>query len=414
MSLIGQLRRAVRRHAQLADATIALVVFTVAVVPACFGHASAAGGTRALAAGTAAVACAALGLRRFHPLAALAVSAMAAEVFIAEPGDGSGVLILLAPSIALYTVAEQVERRRGLIIGGGVLAALTITHAAASPESLGPQNLAFAALGGLAIAAGDSSRNRRAYLAEVERRAERAELEREQDARRRVAAERLRIARDLHDSVGHHLALISVQSDVAGWSVLDDAAAAREALGHVKSASRKALEELRDTISLLRQPGDPVAPTEILPPGLDALAELLAELRGSGLAVDCQVTGTAVPLAPAADRGAYLVIQESLTNVYKHSARRRARLTLDYRRCELRVTVDDLGDGGSSEPGAVKSRIVPHPGFLPTGRHGITGMRERVLALGGQFTAGPRPPDAFRVTAAVPYQPLALVEEPAP
>ncbi len=182
----------------------------------------------------------------------------------------------------------------------------------------------------------------------------------------------------------------------------------------MKSASRKALEELRDTIGLLRQPGDPVAPTEILPPGLDALAELLAELRGSGLAVDCQVTGTAVPLAPAADRGAYLVIQESLTNVYKHSARRRARLTLDYRRCELRVTVDDLGDGGSSEPGAVKSRIVPHPGFLPTGRHGITGMRERVLALGGQFTAGPRPPDAFRVTAAVPYQPLALVEEPAP
>ncbi len=95
-----------------------------------------------------------------------------------------------------------------------------------APERLGPQNLAFAALGGLAIAAGDSSRNRRAYLAEVERRAERAELEREQDARRRVAAERLRIARDLHDSVGHHLALISVQSDVAGWSVLDDAAAA--------------------------------------------------------------------------------------------------------------------------------------------------------------------------------------------
>ncbi len=414
MNLIGRLRPAVRRHAQLADATIALVVFTVTVVPAFAGHASAAGGTRALAAGTAAVACAALGLRRLHPLAALAVSAIAAEVFIAEPGDGSGVLILLAPSIALYTVAEQVERRRGLIIGGGVLAALTITHAVAAPESLGPQNLAFAALGGLAIAAGDSSRNRRAYLAEVERRAERAELERDRDARRRVAAERLRIARDLHDSVGHHLALISVQSDVAGRAVVDDAAAAREALGHVKSASRRALEELRDTISLLRQPGDPVAPTGIPAPGLDGLAGLLAVLRGSGLAVDCQMRGTAVPLAPAADRAAYLVIQESLINVYKHSALRRARLTLDYDRCELRVTVDDLGDGGPSERGSVKSRIVPNPGFLPTGRHGITGMRERVLALGGQFTAGPRSPDAFRVTAAVPYQPLGLVAEPTP
>jgi signal transduction histidine kinase len=414
MNLIGHLRRAVRRHAQLADATLGLVVFTVAVVPAFVGHASAAGGSRALAAGTAAVACGALGLRRLHPLAALAVSAIAAEAFIAEPGDSNGVLILLAPSIVLYTVAEQVERYRGLIIGCGVLAALTITHAVAAPESLGPQNLAFAALGGLAIAAGDSSRNRRAYLAEVERRAERAELEREQDARRRVTAERLRIARDLHDSVGHHLALISVQSDVAGRAVADDAAAAREALGHVKSASRKALEELRDTISLLRQPGDPVAPTEIPARGLDALTALLTELRGSGLAIDCQVTGTAVPLAPAADRTAYLVIQESLTNVYKHSAQRRARLTLGYHRCELRVTVDDLGDGGSSERGGTKSRFALYPAFLPTGRHGITGMRERVLALGGQFTAGPRPPDAFRVTAAVPYQPLALVAEQAP
>ena len=414
MNLIGHLRRAARRHAQLADATIALVVFTVTVVPAFADHASATSGSRALAVGTAVVACGALGLRRLHPLAALAVSAIAAEVFIAEPGDGNGVLILLAPSIALYTVAEQVKRRRGLIIGVGVLAALTITHAVAAPESLGPQNLAFAALGALAIAAGDSSRNRRAYLAEVERRAERAELEREQDARRRVAAERLRIARDLHDSVGHHLALISVQSDVAGQAVIDDAAAAREALGHVKSASRKALEELRDTISLLRQPGDPAAPTEVPAPGLDALAELLTELRGSGLAVDRQVTGTAVPLAPAADRTAYLVILESLTNVYKHSAQHRARLTLDYHRSELRVTVDDLGDGGSSERGEVKSPLVLNPGFLPTGRHGITGMRERVLALGGQFTAGPRPGDGFRVTATVPYQPLALVPEPAP
>src|SRR5579862_3653723 len=114
MNLIGHLRLVARRHARLADATIALVVFTVSVVAAFADDGSAAGSSRILAAVTAAVACAALGLRRFHPLGALAVSAMAAEVFIAEPGDGSGVLILLAPSIALYTVAEQVQRRRGL------------------------------------------------------------------------------------------------------------------------------------------------------------------------------------------------------------------------------------------------------------------------------------------------------------
>jgi len=264
---------------------------------------------------------------------------------------------------------------------------------------LGPQNVAFAALGGLAIAAGDSSRNRRGYLAEVEQRASRAELEREQDARRRVTEERLRIARDLHDSVGHHLALISVQSDVAARSIDADGGAAREALQHVKSASRKALAELRDTVSLLREPGEPVAPTEIPAPALDALDELLNGLRAAGLAVECRVTGRAAPLAPAADLTAYRVIQESLTNVRKHSAGRRARLALGYERAELSITVDDLGDvelaGGTGEA-------------EPGGGHGIEGMRERVLAIGGRFEAGPCSGGAFRVTAALPYQPLAL------
>jgi signal transduction histidine kinase len=276
---------------------------------------------------------------------------------------------------------------------------------------LGPQNLAFTALGGLAIAAGDSSRNRRAYLAEATARAERAEREREEDARRRVAEERLRIARDLHDSVGHHLALISVQSDVAGRAVDGDAAEAREALSHVKSASRKALEELRDTVGLLRQPGDPVAPVTIPAPGLDALDDLLGSLRDSGLAIDFLVKGTVMPLAPAADLTSYRVIQESLTNVRKHSRGRHARLTLGYDRHELLITVDDLGGpeaGSRGEPG-------PAPGReCPDGGHGIPGMRERVLALGGRFSAGPRPGGAFRVTAALPYQPLEPARESLP
>ena len=167
---------------------------------------------------------------------------MATEVFLAETRTTPGLLILLAPCIALYTVTETVERRRGLLIGSAALAGLVLAHAllhAGVLGPLGPQNLAFTALGALAIAAGDSSRNRRRYLAEVERRASRAELEREQDARRRVTEERLRIARDLHDSVGHHLALISVQSDVAARAIDGDGGASREALQHVKSASRQ-------------------------------------------------------------------------------------------------------------------------------------------------------------------------------
>lgn len=416
MNVLSHLRSAVRGHPHLADAAIAVAVLAATAATTVTGHSAVRAGDFAVAVAAAVIACGAVAGRRQYPLAALGVSAAAAEVFLLVTANASGVLILLAPSIALYTVAELVDRRRGLIIGGGSVAALALLHAVLHPGMLGPENLAFIALGGLAIAAGDSSRNRRAYLAEVERRAERAELERERDARRRVAEERLRIARDLHDSMGHHLALISVQSDVAGRALDADAAAAREAMAHVKAASRKALEELRDTVGLLRQPGDPVAPTEIPAPGLDALDELLASLRDSGLVIDLRTEGTTAPLAPAADRTAFRVVQESLTNVRKHSCGGRARLTLCYDRSGLTITVDDLGGGPAREPG----RQVPRAADVPAtgGRHGIVGMRERVLALGGQFTAGPRPRGAFRVTATLPYQPLEhaldLAQEPVP
>jgi signal transduction histidine kinase len=412
MNVLSRLRGAVRRHPHLADGAIALAVLAATSATTFTGNQPTTADGHAVAIAAAVIACGALTGRRRRPLAALGVSALAAEVFLFTTPDASGVLILLAPSIALYTVAEQVGRRRGLIVGGGALAALALLHAMMHPGMIGPENLAFTALGGLAIAAGDSSRNRRAYLAEVELRAERSEFERELVARRRVEQERLRIARDLHDSVGHHLALISVQSDVAGQALDGDGAAAREALLHVKSASRKALEELRDTVSLLRQPGDPAAPISIPAPGLDALDELLGALRASGLEINVLVRGTVVPLAPAADVTAYRVIQESLTNVCKHSSGRQARLLLGYDQRELRITVDDLGTGDRPDADegmrSPDGGLGPQPIQLPAGRQGIRGMRERLLALGGRLAAGPRADGGFRVDASLPYQPLAV------
>jgi signal transduction histidine kinase len=405
VNIAGHLRYAARRHPHFADAMIALAVFAATVLTTFAGHQALTVRSRDAALAAAVLACGSLALRRRRPLPMLAVSAVAGEMFLAQFTGAGGVLILLAPAIALYTVAELVERQTSMLVGGAVLAAFALAHALMHPAMLGTENLAFTALGALAFAAGDSSRNRRAYLHEVEQRAERAEADRERDARRRVAEERLRIARDLHDSVGHHLAVISVQSDVAVRAIALDGAGASEALGHVKTASRKALGELRDTISLLREADDPVAPTAIPAPGLDALEDLLGTLRDSGMRIDVQIEGTPVPLAPAADLTAYRVIQEALTNVYKHSRQRRARLGLCYGRNEVRITVDDLG-GGLAAITAVEAPAAAG--------HGIVGMQERIQAIGGRFTAEARAAGAFHVAAALPYRPLApAIAEPA-
>src|SRR5260221_3155478 len=148
----------------------------------------------------------------------------------------------------------------------------------ADDAGLSGENVALAALGALAVAAGDASRNRRAYLAEIEGRVLRAERDRDLDARRLVTEDRLRIARDLHDSVGHHLALIIVQAGVADQVLDGTPDQAHQALAHVKAASRSALRELRDTIGLLRETGEPTTPTQPTV-GLCGLTDLLASFR---------------------------------------------------------------------------------------------------------------------------------------
>lgn len=401
VNIAGHLRHTATRHPHFADVLIALAVFAATVLTTFAGHPAGTVRSPEAALASAVLACAALAARRRRPLPVLFVSAVAAEAFLAQLTGAEGALILLAPAIALYTVAEQLQRQTSLLVGGCVLLAFAIAHALMHPAMLGMENLAFTALGALAFAAGDSSRNRRAYLREVEQRAEHAEHAREQDALRRVAAERLRIARDLHDSVGHHLAVISVQSAVAARAIDPADTGAGQALGHVKAAGRKALDELRDTINLLREPGDPVAVTAIPAPGLDALKDLLDSLRSSGMHIDLHVEGTPAPLPPAADLTAYRVIQEALTNVYKHSRGQRAQITLRYERHHVHITIDDLG-------GTPATAAIEPPAAAG---HGIVGMRERVQAIGGRFTAEARAGGAFHVAASLPYQPLAPAQE---
>jgi signal transduction histidine kinase len=389
VTLLRRLAIAAHRHPH-AQAATAAVVFIVTLLTTAAGPGG--GVLDATAVALAAVASGALiGSRRF-PLLVLLISTVAAEAYLVYYHGRHGEMVLIAPLLALYAVADTSPRWRSLVIG--CLAVLTFAglHMLVIPASpLGAENVALAALGGLAVAAGDASRTRRAYQAEVERRALRAEAEREAEAARRVTEERLRIARDLHDVIGHQLALIHVQAGVATHVMADPPAPAAEALAHIRSASKAALAELSDTVGLLRQPEEQ-SPTEPVA-GLASLDDLLASFRRSGLTIDDEVRGPARPLAPSVDLTAYRLIQEALTNACKHAGpTAQVSVQLTYRTGTFRVVIHNGPARGHRT--AVTS---PEPGA----GHGIAGMRERVSALGGRLDARPWA-GGFLVDASLP------------
>jgi signal transduction histidine kinase len=263
---------------------------------------------------------------------------------------------------------------------------------------------------GIAVAwiVAETLRNRRVRWAELSTRAERLEREREEEARRAVTEERLRIARELHDVVAHSMSVIAVQSAVGGHVMDTQPEEARQALAAIESTSRSALIEMRRLLGVLRQDGDP-AGSLVPAPGLADLAPLVAQVGEAGLKVWVQVDGERGPLPPGVDLSAYRIIQEALTNVIKHAAASSACVTVRYEPGSVTLEITDdgsAGPGGTSRRAAPGERAggrgdpeAPSPG---TG-HGIIGMRERVAVFGGQFTAGPQPSGGFRVFARLPF-----------
>ena len=214
---------------------------------------------------------------------------------------------------------------------------------------------------------------------------------RQLDQRRHQSEERLRIARDLHDVIGHNISLINVQASM-GLDLIDsEPQQARAALSAIKSASKEALEELRTMLTTLRHDDD-VAPRSPAP-GLDRLPELIELTRAAGLAVAVEVAGTAPPLPAAVQLAGYRIIQESLTNVARHARRARVTVRVTYDDAAVHIEIDD--DGPAPSPGA---------SGIATGS-GITGMRERATALGGDLAAGFRRDGGFRVSACLPVGP---------
>jgi signal transduction histidine kinase len=233
-----------------------------------------------------------------------------------------------------------------------------------------------------------ASRVWRLHLRDAEHRADEAERTRDEMARRRAVEERLRIARELHDSLTHSISVIQVQAGVAEHLARKRGEEVPPALAAIAEAGADAARELRATLSVLR------STEEADGSGLGQLENLVARARSAGLPVTVTVSGAERPLPPEVDQAAYRIVQEALTNVSRHAGQAHTSVRLQYSPEALTVQVDDEGrDTGRNSEGRTAG-----PGL------GLLGMRERVSALGGRLHAGPRDSGGFRVQAELPAQ----------
>jgi signal transduction histidine kinase len=318
---------------------------------------------------------AALVVRRWNPPAVFAGVAGVLLIYLAA-GYPFGP-VPLASFVALGATVGHGHRRAGYALAAVTFAGVLVVHVLRFP------GLGFPAAGASAWLAWIS-----AYVAAVELwrarrdRREQARAAAAEADRRRGSEERLRIARDLHDVLGHHISLINVQAGVALYLMDDDPEQARSALTAIKQSSRDLLHEMRSTLGVLRgvdeePPHQPVA-------GLARLDELVETTRAAGLPVTVEIGGEPRELPPSVDTAAYRIIQEALTNARKHAGPARASVLLAYTEDGITMRIDDDGTGPASSPDS---------------GNGLPGMRERATALGGTLTAGPRPGGGFRVDA---------------
>jgi signal transduction histidine kinase len=329
------------------------------------------------------LAAAGLAVRRRWPVPVLVwtlLCAVPAIAVVRRPG------IAIEPVVvALYTVARLTGRSTWLPAALGQATVSVLSGAVAGEVfwNVFAANVGWTVAG---VAVGVGVRNRQEYLAAMEdERARAVEQAKDEEARRRVMEERVRIARDLHDVLAHSIAVINVQSGVAAHLIGSQPAAAQQALWHVNDASHAALAELRATLGILRQDGEAAVPTGPVP-DLGRLDDLVEDVRAAGVEVRGTFPADLARVPPEVGLVAYRVVQEALTNVLKHARARRVEVTVghDGRRMDIEVRDDGVGPAGPPGPG-----------------YGRIGMRERVQAVGGTFTDGPLP-DGYRVHAVIP------------
>lgn len=299
--------------------------------------------------------------RRPVPVLLACLALYAILVFFAHFTPAS----VLPVAVALYSFVVRHPRRQGLYVAGAALVYLvTLAWIAGGDGFLDPDPFPIAVSVGFATAAADAVRNRRAYIAEIIARADRAEATRESEAARRVSEERLRIARDLHDVVAHQISLISLNASVALTALDAKPDQARASLLTIRGASRRVLGDIGNLLAVLRSDDEPSLDPQ---PGLGQLPDLVDDFNRTGLAVTVRHEGGVPQLTPTGDVVAYRAIQETLTNAARHGSQARAHVLLSSTADQVHLVITN----------PTESDAFGGDGF------GLSGMRERVASVRG-------------------------------
>ena len=296
----------------------------------------------------------------------------------------------LGPAVAVYTVFDRRGPLARAITFVLVIAGVTISQT--TPGHSEPYDSIFQALiFATAMAAGVLSRARRASLHAAESRAERAEAEVDRHAASAAAAERARIARELHDVVAHHVSLMAVQAEAAASLLPGQPEQARHSVDVIGDTARQALTELRRLLGVLRGPAD--RPDTAPAASLTDLGDVLAKVRAAGLPVKFEVVGTPSALAPGIELAAFRIVQEALTNTLRHADATHAQVTVSYEPGFVTLSVADSGP----------RRAEPAPPQSGSG-FGLAGIAERVASCGGSLTVGPSSAAGFALSARLPVR----------
>jgi signal transduction histidine kinase len=333
---------------------------------------------------------AALPLRRVRPGPVFVWTLVAAAVLAQWPAHGA--LFPVALAVSLYSVAVTLRRAAAVAAAVLVVGVVLVVVAQDGTRHWGLAVTDAAGLAGAVLLVGLYVGTRRAYLAELRDRAGRLERERDASSALAAAEERARIAREMHDSVAHHLTVIVALSDGALRAVTRSPAEACDAIRDVSSTARQALSETRRVLGVLRAGSGQESRQP--QPGLADLEDLVARVRVAGLPVRYERTGTAADLPSGVQLAVFRLVQEALTNTMKHAGpRASAAVRLQVSAGEVAVDVEDDGAGGTAALGAAGG--------------GLTGMRERIKAFGGELDCGPRDPQGWRVSARIHPGPAA-------